>query len=329
MDLLMKLTDGQNLTREEAKQAIEGMVSGSFTPSQTAGILIALKMKGETVDEICAFAEGMRAHAVSIRPNTASLLDTCGTGGDSSHTFNISTAAAIVAAGAGASVAKHGNRSVSSKCGSADVMDALGVKILQPAQVKISIEKIGFGFMFAPHFHPAMKNVAPIRKELGVRTIFNLLGPLTNPAGAQSQLIGVSDLVAAGKIAIALSLLGTTHALVVNSEGLDEISLGKTDIFEVRGRKINRFLLDAGDFGFENGKIPVVQSAQESANIILEVLSGKKGAARDVVLLNAGAALYVSGAAHSIKAGVQMAAQAVDSGKAEEKLGQLRAFSGE
>jgi anthranilate phosphoribosyltransferase len=328
MELLKKLTDGNNLSPDEASQAIEGMISGSFTPAQSAALLVALKMKGETAKEIHAFAHGMRMHAISIHPNTPNLLDTCGTGGDSSRTFNISTAAAIVACAAGASVAKHGNRSVSSKCGSADVIEALGMRILRPQQVERCIEETGFGFMFAPSFHPAMKNIAPIRKELGIRTVFNLLGPLTNPAGAQSQLLGVFDLASAEKIANVLALLGTRHALVVNSQGMDEIGLGKTDVFEIRGSTVLRYSLDASEFGFADEKVPTVQSAQESAKIIQGILSGKKGAARNIVVLNAGAALYASGISGSISEGVKKAQAAIDSGRAEEKLTQLRAFEG-
>ena len=328
MELIKKLAGGKNLTKEEAEQAMEGMISGSFTPAQAAGILMALKMKGETEGEIAAFASVMRRHAVKISPKAGRLVDTCGTGGDSSHTFNISTCAGLVAAGAGISIAKHGNRSVSSKSGSADVMEALGVRLLEPPAVEKCIEKVGFGFMFAPYFHPAMKNVGPVRKELGIRTVFNILGPLTNPAGAHAQLLGVFDRKCAEKMARVLAILGSEHAMVVHSEGIDEIGLGSTEVFEVRGGEVRGFMLDAGKFGFEKRPAPVANSAQESADIILGVLSGKKGAARDVSVLNAAAAIYVGGKADSIEKGIAAAEEAVDSGKAMEKLGKLRDFAG-
>lgn len=328
MELLKKIAAGANLSQIEAEETMEGMISGSFTPAQAAGLLVALKMKGETEGEMAAFASVMRKHAVKISPKAARLVDTCGTGGDSSYTFNISTCAGLIAAGAGVQIAKHGNRSVSSKSGSADVLEALGVKLLQPSSVEKCIEKVGFGFMFAPYFHPAMKNVAGVRKELGIRTVFNILGPLANPAGAHAQLLGVFDPVYAAKIARVLALLGSEHALIVHSEGLDEIGLGSTEIFEVRGGEAGKFVLDASKFGFEKREIPKAHSAQESADIILEVLSGKDGAARDVAVLNAAAAIYVGGKADSIGKGIGAAEDAVDSGKAMTKLEALRAFSG-
>ena len=328
MELVKKLSEGRNLTAEEAEQAMEGMISGSFTVAQTAGMLMALKMKGESVEEIAAFARVMMKHAVRITPKAGSLVDTCGTGGDSLHTFNISTAAGLIACGAGVAIAKHGNKGVSSKSGSADVLEALGVKILQPQQVAGCIEKTGFGFMFAPYFHPAMKNVMPVRKELGVGTVFNILGPLSNPAGANAQLLGVFDAVAAEKMAKVLAMLGTGHALVVHSGGMDEIGLGKTQVFEVNEGNVSAYVLDAAKLGFANREIPKAHSAEESAEIIVGVLGGKEGAARDVAVLNAAAAIYVSGKADSIEAGVKMAGQSIDSGKAMEKLEEIRKFWG-
>ncbi len=328
MELLKKITAGNNLTREEAEAAMEGMVSGSFTSAQAAGLLVALKMKGETEEEIAAFASVMRKRAVKISPSAKMLVDTCGTGGDSTHTFNISTCAGLIAAGAGVQIAKHGDRSVSSKSGSADVIEALGVKLLQPEEVEKCIEKVGFGFMFAPYFHPAMKNVAPVRKELGIRTVFNILGPLTNPAGARAQLLGVFDSDYAAKMARVLALLGSEHALVVHSDGLDEVGLGKSDVYEVKGGKVEEYTLDASKFGFERREIPKVHSAEESANIILEVLSGKDGAARDVAIINAAAAICVGGKADSIEMGIGLAEESIGSGKAKGILEALRGFSG-
>jgi anthranilate phosphoribosyltransferase len=326
MEILDKLSAGGALSRNEAAQAMEGIMGGSFTPAQSAAILIALRMRGETPDEIVAFAGVMRSRALAIHPKVANLLDTCGTGGDCLGTFNISTAAAIIASAAGASVAKHGNRSVSSRSGSADVIEALGARILRPAEAEACIEKTGFGFLFAPYFHPAMKNVAQVRRELGVRTIFNMLGPLSNPAGAQSQLLGAFDLQAAEKMAGALCLLGTEHALVVNSEGMDEIGLGETDVFEVKGGAVERLALHASEFGFAKRQIPAVQSCGESARVISGMFSGQEGAARDVALLNAAAALYACGRAASIESGLRLSEHAVDSGRARAKLEQVRQF---
>lgn len=328
MELLKKIASGQNLTGTEAEAVMEGMISGSFTSSQTAALLVSLKMKGETDGEIVSFARVMRKRAVKISPKAGRLVDTCGTGGDSSHTFNISTCAGIIAAGAGVRIAKHGNRSVSSKSGSADVLEALGVRLLEPAAVEKCIGKIGFGFMFAPYFHPAMKNVAGVRKELGVRTVFNILGPLTNPAEAHAQLLGVFDGATAAKLARVLALLGTEHSLVVHSEGMDEIGLGATNIYEVKRAEVMNYTLEASKFGFERRGIPKASSVQESADILLGVLGGKKGAARDVALLNAAAAIYVGGKADSLENGIGRAEEAIDSGKAMEKLEKLRQFSG-
>ncbi|MFA5106547.1 MAG: anthranilate phosphoribosyltransferase [Candidatus Micrarchaeia archaeon] len=329
MGILKKLTAGQNLTEQEAGAAMEGMITGKFTPAQSAGILVALKMKGESIEEITGFAKTMRAHAVKISPKAGRLVDTVGTGGDGTRTFNISTCAAIIASSAGASIAKHGNRAVSSSSGSADVIEALGIGILKPEQVAGAIEKTRFGFMFAQYFHPAMKNIAPVRKELGIRTIFNILGPLTNPAGAKALVLGVFDKQTAGKMAKVIASLGVEHAMVVNSDGMDEIGLGKTDVFEVRGTEIKQYQLDASDYGFENRPVPTVNTAQESAQIIRDALAGKEGAARDISILNAAAAIYVAGMAGSIKEGVQLAAQAIDSGAATKKLEEIAGYKAE
>ncbi|HIH19302.1 TPA: anthranilate phosphoribosyltransferase [Candidatus Micrarchaeota archaeon] len=328
MKILRKLTEGQDLSSGEAEALMEGMMAGDYTPAQTASLLVALRMKGESDEEIAAFASVMRKHAVRISPKAERLVDTCGTGGDSSHTFNISTCAGLIASGAGVSIAKHGNRSVSSKSGSADVLEALGCRLLEPDLVEKCIGKVGFGFMFAPYFHPAMKNVAPIRRELGIRTVFNILGPLTNPAGAHAQLLGVFDAGFAAKMARALARLSSTHALVVHSEGLDEIGLGKTEVHEVRKGEVTRYVLDASRLGFQISEVPKAHSAQESAEIITGVLEGKKGAARDISLLNAAAAIYVGGKADSLERGMELARDSVDSGKAREKLEALKAFPG-
>ena len=326
MEFLKKLVEGQNLSPAEARLAMAAMMEGTLTHAQAAGLLIALKMKGETAEEISEFAIAMREHGVKIHPHAQPLVDTCGTGGDSSHTFNVSTAAGIIASACGVKIAKHGNRSVSGKCGSADVLEALGVKMLSPPEVEKCIDEIGFGFMFAPLFHPAMKNVMPIRKELGVRTVFNILGPLSNPAGAKRQVLGVYSQLLVPKMAEVLLKLGSEHALVVHSEGIDEIGLGRTQVCEVLDGKISEFAMHGSDFGMESLELPKVHSSQEGAKVLLDVLAGTEGAALDVSLLNAAAAIYVSGKAASIKEGLSIAKQAVSSGAAAEKLRQLKKF---
>jgi len=325
--IIGKLTTKHNLSPDEAQLVMDSMVTASFTPAQTAALLVALKMKGETAEEIAEFAKVMRKHCVKISPKAAPLVDTCGTGGDSSHTFNISTAAGIIAASAGVKIAKHGNRSVSGKCGSADVLEALGVKMLPPAQVEKCIDETGFGFMFAPSFHPAMKNVMPVRKELGVRTAFNMLGPLTNPAGADRQVLGVFEPGLVQKMAEVLSLLGSRHALVVHSEGMDEIGLGRTEACEIINGKLRQFTIDASEFSMQKRDIPKVHSIPDGAKALAAVLSGNTGAALDISLLNAAAAIYVSGKAASIKEGLAAAKQAVASGDAQRKLEEIKAFS--
>ncbi len=329
MDALKKITSGQNLTSAEAQETMDAIMAGKFTDSQAGALLIALKMKGETIEEITGFAKSMRNNAIKISPKVPRLVDTCGTGGDGLGTFNVSTAAAIIACACGTNIAKHGNRSVSSSSGSADVIEALGVKLLEPAKVEKCIESTGFGFMFAPLFHPAMKNVMQVRKDLGVRTVFNILGPLTNPAGAQAQIAGVFDKPTAQKLANVLMSLGTDHALVMNSQGMDEIGLGKTDIFEVRNGRFDTYVLDAKELGFQVKEIPKASSSMESAQIIRDVLNGKQGAARDVSIINAAATLYVSGKSKSIQSGIAVAQTAIDSGKAREKLAEIVEFTGE
>ncbi len=328
METLEKLVGGEDLDGPEAEALLRGMMEGRLSPAVSAAALVALRMKGESEGEIAALAREMRRHAKRIMPAVSGLVDTCGTGGDSLGTMNVSTVAAIIAAGAGVPVAKHGNRSVSGKSGSFDLLEKLGVKPLEPKAVERSIEKTGIGFMFAPLFHPAMKNVAPVRKELGIRTVFNLLGPLANPAGAQNQLVGVCKPGLTKVFANVLRELGAERALVVHGEGADELCLGRSVVSELRDGRVETYEVDAAEFGLMRGEIPRVSSPEESADIAMGVLGGAKGAARDVCLLNAGAAVYVGGKAGSIREGVERAGRAVDSGKALSKLREAAAFGG-
>jgi anthranilate phosphoribosyltransferase len=269
----------------------------------------------------------MRSHCLSIRPSREPLVDTCGTGGDSSNTFNVSTAAALIAAGAGVAIAKHGNRSVSSASGSADVLEALGVTMLQPQEVEMCIDRFGIGFMYAPHFHPAMKNVAPVRKELETRTIFNILGPLANPAGASAQVLGVFDPGLTEIMASVLLDLGVKRALVVHSEdGMDEIGLGNTKVSELRDGKVETRIISAADFHIDQGEVPKVKSKEDSASIIRAVLGGIRGPARSVAALNAAAAIYVAGMTDSIADGLRLAFDSIFSKAAMGKLEELRSF---
>jgi anthranilate phosphoribosyltransferase len=332
-DLIRKVVEGNNLTRGEAAIAMDTIMRGDATPSQIAAFITALRMKGETVDEITGLAEKMREHAINIHPHQKNLVDTCGTGGDVSGTFNISTVAAFVAAGAGIPIAKHGNRSVSSKCGSADVLEALGVKInLEPKKVEACINEVGIGFIFAPNFHKAMKFAMPSRKEIGIRTVFNILGPLTNPAGASAQVLGVFNPDLTEMLANVLKNLRTTHALVVHGlDGLDEISIsGKTKISELKNGKNKTFKLSPKDVGLAKGEKEDLLggSANENAAIALEILKGKeKGAKRACVLLNAAAAIYVGGKAKNINEGIKLAAESIDCGLAMKKLDELIKFT--
>ncbi|MBI5227001.1 anthranilate phosphoribosyltransferase [Candidatus Micrarchaeota archaeon] len=326
MNLLEKLVQRQKLTAAEAEQMVDGIIDGTYSDTQIGALIIALKMKGETEEEIAALVNGIKKHSISINLTSEAIVDSCGTGGDGMHTFNVSTTAALIAAGAGVIIAKHGNRSVSSKSGSADVLEELGIKILEPEMAKKCIEKTNFGFLFAPYYHPVFKKLAPIRSQLGVRTVFNILGPLLNPANAKHQLLGVYDSALAQKMVGVLQLLGTKHAMVVHSNGMDEISLGKTLVYELKNNRISKYILNARDFGFSEQQIPAVSSAKESAAIIGNVLSGQKGAARDVSLLNAGALIYLGGKAKSIEEGVELARQSVETGAAGKKLEEVRAF---
>ncbi len=333
-DVLNQLLSRQDSSSEQMLATMHQVMCGELTSVQIAAFLIALRCKGETVDEIAAAATVMRALSTKVAiKNTANLVDTCGTGGDGIQTFNVSTVSAFVAAAAGAKVAKHGGRSVSSSCGSADVLEALGVNVnLNPSQVATCLDEIGIGFMFAPNHHSAMKHAAPVRRELGVRTIFNLLGPLTNPANAKQQVMGVFDKDLTLKLAKVLQNLGSEHVLVVHgADGMDEISFtGDTFVAELKDGKISEYTLNPVQFGLKIHSLKSirVENAEQSKAMILDVLDGKSGAgtqsaARDIVLLNAGAAIYVAGLQASIHAGVAHAAKVIDSGAAKEKLHEL------
>jgi len=330
---IAKLVEFCDLTEMEAVDAISEIMMGAATPAQIGTFLSALRMKGETSEEIAAFARVMRARAIRITPRVmGTLVDTCGTGGDGTGTFNISTAAAFVAAGAGVPVVKHGNRGVSSRCGSADVLKALGVNIrLPPRMITGIVEDLGIAFLFAPEHHPAMKCVAGVRRELGVRTVFNLLGPLLNPAGAEAQVIGVYSPDLTRRLAEVLGLIGLERGMVVHGEGMDEITTtGVTCISELQDRTIRDYTIDSLDFGIpraETGDLAGGDAA-ENARILLAVLEGERGAHRDIVVLNAGAAIYIGGAAGSIAEGIGRAEQAVDSGSALGKLNRLIEVTG-
>jgi anthranilate phosphoribosyltransferase len=326
---LKKLSEKKDLSEEEAEFAMQKILQGNISNSNIASFLTALKLKGETVEEIVSFAKTMRKNAIMFTSNASHLIDNCGTGGDNSRTFNVSTCSAFVAAGAKASVAKHGNKSVSSNSGSADALNQLGINTqLSATQAKKQLEKIGITFLFAPIFHPAMKNVANVRRELGFKTVFNILGPLTNPANAKRQLIGVYDETVLQKMAKAIQLLGTEKTLLVSSD-IDEISLtAPTKIFEVQKGKLKKSVLFPKQFGFEKTKLNELQAKnpRESAKKILDILKGKEGPARNIVLLNAGATIYSSGISANIKQGISLAEKSIDSGKALQKLEQMRRF---
>lgn len=323
---------GRTLTRAEAESAMGSVMAGEATPAQLAALLAALAVRGETVDEIAGFAMGLRAAAVPVTVADGAI-DTCGTGGDRSHSFNISTVAAIVAAAAGARVAKHGNRAASSACGSADVLEALGVKIdLGPEAVATCVGEVGMGFMFAPRFHPAMRHAAPVRREIGIRTIFNVLGPLANPAGVKRQLLGVPSVVLGERMVNVLRELGAEQCLVVHSDdGLDEISpSGPTRTWELRGGTIREGELVPEYAGLERAPRGSVRGGDSATNarIARAVLNGEaRDGARTAVLLNAGAACYVAGLAADVKAGVGLAANAIETGTAIAMLERWAALS--
>ncbi len=344
LDALHRLANHrQSLSRADARAVMTEVLTGQCTDAQIAALLVALHMKGETVEEIVGFAEAIRAAATSLELHTDSVLDasgtgrdalvdTCGTGGDTSGTFNISTATAFVVAGAGVRVAKHGNRSVTSKCGSADVMEALGVNInLPPERVTACLEEVGIAFLFAPAMHSAMKYVQPARRELRLRTVFNLLGPLTNPARATCQVVGVYSADLVEKLAEALSMLGLHRALVVHgSDGLDEITIGgSTRIGEVREGRVRTYEVTPEEFGLQRANLEDISGGDATLNakLIREVLAGEKSARRDVVVLNAAAALVAAGRADHLRNAVPLAAEAIDSGAAAAKLEALISFS--
>jgi anthranilate phosphoribosyltransferase len=329
-EALNLLLNRQDLSHDQMLTVMHQVMAGELTSVQIAGVLIALRMKGETVEEIAAAATVMRQLSTKVDViDQRYLVDTCGTGGDGIQTFNVSTVSAFVAAAAGAKVAKHGGRSVSSTCGSADVLETLGVNVhLTPEQVAQCVNTIGIGFMFAPNHHSAMKYSAPVRRELGVRTIFNLLGPLTNPASAKRQVMGVFDQALTGKLAHVLQKLGSEHVLVVHgADGMDEISFtGDSFIAELKNGQVNEYIVNPTQFGLNTHQLKEIQiqNADESKAMILEVLNGKHGAARDIVLLNAGAAIYVSGVVDSLASGIKKAAEVIDNGIASQKLNMLK-----
>jgi anthranilate phosphoribosyltransferase len=330
---LSQLVEGKHLDRADAQATMASIMEGTASPTLIAAFLVALRMKGETVEEITGFAEAMRAHMVPVSPQARPLVDTCGTGGDRMRTFNISTAAAFVAAGAGVAIAKHGNRAVSSTCGSADVLEALGIKIDMPAaQVADCIDQVGIGFMFAPAMHPAMKHAGPVRREMAIRTVFNMLGPLANPAQAQAQVLGVYSPALTEFHAQVLKNLGSTRALVVHGlEGLDEIStVGPTRISELKDGVVNTYELQPEDVGLSRTSLEELRSGdcpQENAKLLVEILEGKDGPRRDIVILNAAAALLCAGKSRDLCSGVSLAQQTIDSGQALQKLDALRAYT--
>lgn len=330
---LVRLIEQREIFYDEMLSLMRQIMSGEVTPAQIAGILVGLRVKKETIGEISAAAFVMREFAAKVPVTKREhLVDTCGTGGDAAHTFNISTASALVAAAAGAQVAKHGGRSVSSTCGSADVLEALGVNLnLTPEQVGKSIDQIGIGFMFAPNFHGAMKYAAPVRRELGVRTLFNVLGPLTNPAGADNQVMGVFHPDLVGIQARVLQRLGSSHVLVVNgNDGLDEITIsGLTNVAELKDGQVNEYTVTPEEFGLKSASLDSIRvtTIDEAKAMLQEVLENKPGAARDIVQLNAGAAIYVAGLTPTLVAGVKKAAEVIASGAAKQKLAQLVGIS--
>ena len=323
-EAIQRLVEGQPLTENEAEQVMARIMDGEATPAQLGAFLVALRMKGESPEEILGMVRAMRAKAVLMEAG-GDLLDTCGTGGDGSGTYNISTASALVAAAAGLKVAKHGNRSATSRCGSADVLEALGARLaVSPEQARQCLDKVGFAFLFAPGYHPAMRHAAGPRGEIGVRTVFNILGPLANPAGATRQLLGVADGEMAPKMAIILQKLGAKHALIVHGEdGLDEISLGgQTRVQEVRDGSIRSYTISPEDLGLSRAGVKELAGGdkEENARIILALFDGRAGPRRNALLANAGAALYAGDKVKSLKDGVALAAITIDKGAARETL---------
>ena len=322
------VTERRDLDGEQMTEVMRAIMTGNATPAQIGGFLIGLRMKGETVDEIAAAARVMRELASGVTVGGEHVVDTCGTGGDGAHTFNISTASAFVTAAAGGRVAKHGNRSVSSSCGSADVLEAAGVNLdLMPEQVARCVDELGVGFLFAPKHHNAMRYAIGPRREMGVRTLFNLLGPLTNPAGAPNQVLGVFGADWVRPLAEVLKQLGSRHVLVVHAEdGLDEISIGSpTLVAELKDGQVQDYQVSPEQFGMQRADVAevMVQNAEQSLAMIQAVFAGEPGPARDIVALNAGAAIYVAGLADSLEAGVRKALEVIASGAAQQKLDAL------
>jgi anthranilate phosphoribosyltransferase len=329
---ISRIAEGRDLGREEARLVMGAVMSGEATPAQIGGLLVGLRVKGETVDEITGFAEAMREHVVAVTPTRAPLVDVVGTGGDGARTINISTAAALVAAAAGAAVAKHGNRAASSACGSADVLEALGLTLeLPPERIAASIDEHGFGFMFARAHHPAMRHAAPVRQELGTRTVFNVLGPLANPAGARDGVFGVYAAGLARTYAESLASLGACSALVVHGDGgIDELSpSGSNLVIEVQDGALSEWELDPRTLGIEPTDPAELRGgdASENAEAIRRVLAGEQGGRRDAIALNAAAALVTAGVVDDLSEGLGAATAAIDSGEAGQTLDRLVAFS--
>ncbi len=330
-EAIATLVTGKSLSMDQAELAMTEIMNGEVTPAQFGAFVTALRVKGETSEEIAGMAKVMRAKAIQVHAD-GPVVDTCGTGGDGSSTFNISTAAAFVVAGAGLKVAKHGNRAASSRCGSADVLEALGVKIEMSAdQVQCCLKEVGIGFMFAPSFHPAMRYAGPPRREIGIRTVFNILGPLTNPAGAKAQVLGVADGALMEKMAEVLRTLGCQHALVVHGDdGLDEITIsGKTQVCELEGGRIRRYVISPEDLGLSRDSLDNIKGSTPADNAasVRHILGGAAGPQRDVVLMNAAAAIMAGGRAKTLQEGARSAAEAIDSGSALAKLDYLVKFS--
>jgi len=332
-EAIQRTVEHREVFHDEMLHIMRQIMRGELSPAQIAGFIMGLRVKKETIGEIAAAAQVMRELATPVEvKDDKHLVDTCGTGGDSAHTFNVSTCAAFVAAAAGAKVAKHMGRSVSSSSGSAEVLEALGANVaLTPEQTGQAIEKLGLGFMFAPAHHAAMKHAAPVRKDLGVRTIFNILGPLTNPAGAKNQIMGVFHQDLVGIQVRVLQRLGSKHVMVVYGlDGLDEISVsGDTLVGELKGGQINEYMVNPGQFGLElfDRRAITVTTVDESKAMIVAVLEGQPGPAHNIVAMNAGAAIYVSGRADSLKAGIERASQVIKSGAAKQKMEEFVAFT--
>ena len=328
--ILSAVVEGRLLSTAAARAAFEAIMDGRLPPARLAALLVALRMRGETVAEITEFARVMRERCTPVRCEAEVVLDTCGTGGDGAGTFNISTLSAFVVTAAGVVVAKHGNRSVSSRCGSADLLQGLGIRVDSAVEtVERSLREVGIGFLFAPSLHQAMRHAAPVRRELGVRTVFNLLGPLTNPAGARHQLLGVYDPGRLEVVAEVLRELGSVRAMVVHGDGLDEITLhGRTRVAELAGGRVRVYEVTPEDAGLDRARLEDLAGGDVARNVGIarRILDGERGPRRDVVLLNASAALVVAGKAEDLRAGVELAARAIDSGGASSVVERLRAL---